>query len=703
MVQFGAKQVKAKEWDQNATTATTSRICALTLWRQDWTEKEWDVATNQTSQFLKDIFALEGLNGAITSVWGRSFRRGNQPTTNKDATSVQVHVAIIEEHFLPLLKLTGYNRVWAAPKAEDGRLIDDFRILWLPAGIDIQKASALIAKLTGVCGLVRGKSSLGARVNSSMFSTAWSIVYPQEPVPADVSNKWVYKLEPLPYGCNSKMLIEWSQHVKWPLRPLRATGPKNWLVRTGDEPPEGPLAFTMGIQFCHDSCPRNIIHCNNLSLRAAFLGCAQRIGEASHPGPKQKPECLLNFVIANPTSILHKRSTFDQLFKEECVQILCLPETSATADVQRKVQKDLATMQCKAMWSNPVPPQRVCIDGDPSARGRAGGDGDILKDHSPSLQKPIAKRVAVADQLANFWKPLWQAEHDITANQPWPEFDSLMQILPTPPEVFLFENSLQAWEQATEGLRASSARGFDAVSAQELKMLPDALLLDLISVLDSYKNGFPGYFVVVQAFRAAMHWLSLQTPHTCQQFFRIASSFTGCTRNTKGPATTLKHYMTQFACTIDKQGYVMFDGMSRVHLVRDIFRRMKLFIDRAWQKQLILTHTARFSQINLPDISRTDTVAILSKFKDNDRRQLLRELAGAIHAHPDHDFHHMLHFQQSQPVIAPELKQFAETRFLMNQPCHVYTDGSCKQPASPTTRYAAFAGVIDTAVRPAKT
>eukprot|EP00435_Cladocopium_sp_Y103_P008866 s820_g2.t1 len=243
MVQFGAKKVKAKDWDQTSTKATTSRICALTLWQQDWSEKEWQIATTQTTQFVKDVFALEGLNGAITSVWGRSYRRGKQPTTYKDATSIQVHAAIIEDQFLPLLRLTGYNRIWAAPKAEDGRLTDDFRILWLPAGIDIQKASALTAKLSGVSGLVRGKSSLGARVASSSFATAWSVVYPSEPAPADVSNKWVYKLEPLPYGCNSKMLTEWSQHVKWPLRPLRATGPKSWLVCTDTEPPEGPLAF----------------------------------------------------------------------------------------------------------------------------------------------------------------------------------------------------------------------------------------------------------------------------------------------------------------------------------------------------------------------------------------------------------------------------------------------------------------------------
>eukprot|EP00435_Cladocopium_sp_Y103_P002124 s820_g1.t1 len=721
----------------------------------------------------------------------------------------------------------------------------------------------------------------------------------------------------------------------------------------------------------------------------------------------------------------------------------------------------------------------------------------------------------VADQLSSFWKPLWQAPHDVACGQPWPEFDELMQILPMPPQAFCFDNSLTAWKQVIKSLRTTSARGFDAVSAQELKMLPDGLIQELIQVMDQYKKGFPswfmqarvcplskvdtvplasqsrpicilsqlyrvyaavfckqvlrfwgtwfpseicgmlpcrgshdaayavqaqlelahvlktnlsgltldikkcfncirhesgrrlllalglprdrihqfyhsirkmtrfwevdgqsfgplhatcgfpegdshsvlimlaisllwlchlkrsaspnlrasayadnwawnsnapgdhlpaanattlitglcglevdwkktwmwatstplakqvmqslsqvlpadqlqrlhnakdlgfqlhysgcrelghrkdrqdagfvrltklagmphdlstkehllqtsvfpamfygaelfpvaqdmlskvrsaaadallgkshsmspaiplsltknaildpGYFVVLQALRSAMHWLSLQSRQVCQQFFQVAASFTGCTRNTKGPATTLKHYVTQFAWNIDKLGYIWIDGVVKVHLLRDGFPRLKWFLDRAWHQQLILMHTARFSQINLPDISRLDTVAVLAKFSDADRRLLLRELAGAyqleqqkqkwtedatgqcqfceqqdskehrlydcpafaetrepyreviqqihhegftfsdlavVHAHPDHDFHHLLHYQQASPVIAVQFKELAESRLMTNQPCHVYVDGSCQHPAHPTTRYAAYAGIMDIA------
>ena len=76
-----------------------------------------------------------------------------------------------------------------------------------------------------------------------MFAEAWKAINPNVKPPVDVSNKWIYKLEPLPYGCNSSMLEEWSQHIKWAFRPLKATGPKSWLICTGDNPPPGPLPF----------------------------------------------------------------------------------------------------------------------------------------------------------------------------------------------------------------------------------------------------------------------------------------------------------------------------------------------------------------------------------------------------------------------------------------------------------------------------
>lgn len=101
----------------------------------------------------------------------------------------------------------------------------------------------------------------------------------------------------------------------------------------------------------------------------------------------------------------------------------------------------------------------------------------------------------VADQLTKFWIPMWQAEHHISANDEWPEFQTLLQNMPNPPEPFQFDDTLDAWKTAVKNLRASSARGFDAVSAQELKLIPDGLLQELIHVCNNYETGVPTWFM----------------------------------------------------------------------------------------------------------------------------------------------------------------------------------------------------------------
>jgi ribonuclease HI len=270
----------------------------------------------------------------------------------------------------------------------------------------------------------------------------------------------------------------------------------------------------------------------------------------------------------------------------------------------------------------------------------------------------------------------------------------------------------------------------------------------------------PEYYVILQAMRAAVHWLSIQAEPARARFFQIAAQFTGGSKQTKGPASTLKHYFSKFAWHIDRSGFVHVQGTVKVHLVTDGFRRLRHFLDLAWQNQLIMMQTARYSQYSLPDISRADTIAILKKFHDHERRQLLRELAGAfqlegqkqhwaadadgkcmfcgdsdskehrlyhcpafretrepftevlkrveeeglcfsdmavIHMSPDNEMHHLLHFQQPLPIIPPEILTFANKRAKTGQKYHIYTDGSCRHPSHPTTRYAAYAGVIDTA------
>ena len=131
---------------------------------------------SQTYQFVKDAFAMDHLSDAIVACWGRSLRKGKQIASNGDATSVQLHSSVTATSFHSLLSKTGFNRIWAAPKQENGRLSDQFRVLWVTG--DLQRVTALAAHLSGCTGLVKGKNSLGLRFTNDSYAAAWKHEYP---------------------------------------------------------------------------------------------------------------------------------------------------------------------------------------------------------------------------------------------------------------------------------------------------------------------------------------------------------------------------------------------------------------------------------------------------------------------------------------------------------------------------------------------
>eukprot|EP00438_Fugacium_kawagutii_P034913 Skav206374 [mRNA] locus=scaffold834:207054:211719:+ [translate_table: standard] len=243
MVQFGAKTVSYQSLDKKEIQHAASKVIAFTFWKSDWNDSEWETILTNTSKFVKQKFLTGDGHDTILSTWGRSLRNGKAPGTIHDATSIQVHAAVVPQSFLYVLQLSGYNRIWASPKNESGRVSDDFRVLWMQPQDDMQQLSVKTATLTGIAGLIKGKSSLGLRVQASHFDAAWAVLRPHDAKPSNINTKHVYKLEPLPYGCSPKALSEWGEYVGWRIKPLRASGPRTWIIGSGDFAPEKQLVF----------------------------------------------------------------------------------------------------------------------------------------------------------------------------------------------------------------------------------------------------------------------------------------------------------------------------------------------------------------------------------------------------------------------------------------------------------------------------
>ena len=209
----------------------------MTLWQQEW-ESQWTSIVANPIQFVKKLFQDQGL----VSVWGKSFRKGRLVTTPEHAASVQLHCTIVDSALTEFLSKSGINGVWCIPKTTEGKPCGKWRLLWLDPQVDIQQASVLAAKVPSA-GVAKSANRLALRIPSGSFDQAWRAIYPHTPVPESIETTMVYKIDSLPFGATSQVILDWSKHVKWLIKPLRAVGPRAWVIGTSSPPPQACLSF----------------------------------------------------------------------------------------------------------------------------------------------------------------------------------------------------------------------------------------------------------------------------------------------------------------------------------------------------------------------------------------------------------------------------------------------------------------------------
>ena len=134
LIQFGSKKIRIKPLEDQKIAGGECKVAAVTLWQQDWSKEEWSAAISQSAQFIKEAFSID-LPDVIVSCWGRSLRKGRQVATNSEATSIQLHCSVVSEQFNSFLAKSGFNRVWTTPKNQEGRISEEFRVLWVPGDL----------------------------------------------------------------------------------------------------------------------------------------------------------------------------------------------------------------------------------------------------------------------------------------------------------------------------------------------------------------------------------------------------------------------------------------------------------------------------------------------------------------------------------------------------------------------------------------
>ena len=230
LVQLGGKAVKVKPPSQATVAAAANQLMSVTLYKSDWPTEQWQDAIYATSSFIRKVLRPEGLDTAISALWGRSLRDGRAPASPQQATSLQMHCTVEQNKIQDLLKISGFNKLFMVPKQTDGTLHPEFRLIWI--GKDLTKAIAMSAQVSTCMGLVKGRGdALGLRFAKSAFDAAWKTFYPGQDPPESTAEDSTYRIQGLPFGCSHQMLVDWGKTLGWPCKPYKAIGPQTWLVK----------------------------------------------------------------------------------------------------------------------------------------------------------------------------------------------------------------------------------------------------------------------------------------------------------------------------------------------------------------------------------------------------------------------------------------------------------------------------------------
>lgn len=108
----------------------------------------------------------------------------------------------------------------------------------------------------------------------------------------------------------------------------------------------------------------------------------------------------------------------------------------------------------------------------------------------------------IASELSRYWMPIWHSSEEPTQEQ-IEHFRTLVDRLPVRLATLDIDDSAQAWQSAIHRVKGGTARGFDGVTAWELKTLPVCLITLLATTMLSYPNGYPPWFMRSRTFPVA--------------------------------------------------------------------------------------------------------------------------------------------------------------------------------------------------------
>ena len=279
-----------------------------------------------------------------------------------------------------------------------------------------------------------------------------------------------------------------------------------------------------------------------------------------------------------------------------------------------------------------------------------------------------------------------------------------------------------------------------------------ALLLTRGEILD------PEYWLIWRVICAARKFVLSQPRDNQIAFMTTAAQFRGTLHKVVGPATAFGFCMQRLGWGFNKHGGIHVTPFITINLLQSSCQRLSRFAVAAWQDYLLQVFTTRKDWRGLPDISRSDTMAVLLKFGDAERKNLTRSIAGGfqlqtqkakwtddsdslcehcgsldsnahrllectfghtirdnhtdiveyiqdnesslpdlsvVHVHESFEALQLVRFNFPPTVVSEGILVLCQNMIRAGHMPQWYTDGSTMHPAIPSGRYAAYGAVLD--------
>lgn len=241
MVQLGERRIKIPNDAHPPIEEEECATISVTMWREDWSEEVWTKILDQPFQHVKRTLQKQGQDDVLQATWGKSIRQNGIATTIAMAESVQFHATVRTTALPNLLATSGYQKIFVVPKTPDGRICQDWRVIWIEGSW--AHLSTIAMKTKHAMGIVKNKSSLGIRFQKEHYPEAWKQLCPEKEFPSEIEMAHLYKIEPLPHGTSATMLETWGRNNNWPIKPVKPLGPTTWLAGSDSKAPSDIVKF----------------------------------------------------------------------------------------------------------------------------------------------------------------------------------------------------------------------------------------------------------------------------------------------------------------------------------------------------------------------------------------------------------------------------------------------------------------------------